>query len=312
MVLSPEEAAKAIKGGRLRGPVQVSGRLDLTDFIEEQLPAGLQCYELDATNSRLTSLPADLRIDGRLVLNNCLGLTELPEGLSAGSISLRNCSSLWALPENLSTWFLDLTGCARFEFWPKHGTIHHGALILRGCVGLRSLPPWLGRLSQLDLAGCVQLREIPNGLTVSSWVDIGGTGITALPPSMAGAPLRWRGVRVDERIAFHPEQLTAQEALAEKNAERRRVMIERMGYLRFAQEAKAKIMDEDKDRGGTRQLLLIDLEADEPLVGLSCSCPSTGRRYLLRVPPKMKTCHQAAAWMAGFDDPAKYHPEIET
>ena len=119
-------------------------------------------------------------------------------------------------------------------------------------------------------------------------------------------------MRVDERIAFHPEQLRAQEALTEKNAERRRVMIERMGYLRFAQEAKAKILDEDKDRGGTRQLLCINLEEDEPLVGLSCSCPSTGRQYLLRVPPTMKTCHQAAAWMAGFDDPANYHPEIET
>jgi hypothetical protein len=26
----------------------------------------------------------------------------------------------------------------------------------------------------------------------------------------------------------------------------------------------------------------------------------------------MKTCHQAAAWMAGFDDPALYSPKIET
>jgi hypothetical protein len=219
---------------------------------------------------------------------------------------------LVALPEELSTWFLDLTGCARFETWPQHGTIHHGSLILRGCIGIKTLPGWIGRLAQLNLADCAQLRTIPEGITVTSWVDIGGTSITNLPPGMAGAALRWRGVRVNTRIAFHPEQLTAKEALAERNAEVRRVMIERMGYLRFAQEAKAKVLDNDQDVGGPRQLLSIDLKEDEPLVGLSCQCPSTGRQYFLRVPPRMKTCHQAAAWMAGYDDPSLYRPTIET
>ena len=312
MFLSPEEAGEAIRSGRIHGPLRVSGRLDLTKFDRESLPDGLHCYELDASGSQLTSLPADLRIDGRLVLDGSPALARLPAGLTAGSVSLRNCPSLVALPENLSTWFLDLTGCSRFETWPARATIHHGALILRNCIGVRSLPTWVGRLSQLDIAGCVQLRSIPDNISVSSWLDIGGTGVTCLPPGLAGASLRWRGVRVDERIAFHPEQLTAQEALAEKNAERRRVMIERMGYLRFATEAKAKILDEDKDRGGARQLLSIDLREDEPLVGLSCRCPSTGRQYLLRVPPTMKTCHQAAAWMAGFDEPSLYRPRIET
>jgi len=312
MVLSPEEAGEAIRSGRLRGPVEVPGRLDLSNFTGDHLPAGLHCYELDATGSHLSRLPVDLRIDGRLVLDNARRLASLPEGLTAGSISLRNCPMLRALPERINTWFLDMTGCSQFETWPKDGTIHHGSLILRGCVGVCSLPAWIGRLSQLDVAGCVQLREIPESISVTSWVDIGGAGVTCLPSRLAGASLRWRGVRVNERIAFHPEQLTAAEALAEKNAEVRRVMIERMGYLRFAREAKAKILDEDKDRGGARQLLSIDLREDEPLVGLSCHCPSTGRQYLLRVPPTMKTCHQAAAWVAGFDDSSLYRPHIET
>jgi|GEM_PF-5634718 len=50
----------------------------------------------------------------------------------------------------------------------------------------------------------------------------------------------------------------------------------------------------------------------EHLVGLNCRCPSTGREYLLRVPPMTKTCHEAAAWIAGFDDPRDYHPDQET
>ena len=216
------------------------------------------------------------------------------------------------LPEGLSTWFLDLTGCQRFATWPAKGVIHHGSLILRNCASLSRLPGWIGRLAHLDVAGCNQLAEIPDGISVSSWVDIGGARITSLPPSLRGAALRWRGVRVDERIAFHPEELTAKDALAERNAEVRRVMIERMGYLRFAKEAQAKILNEDRDPGGPRQLLSIDLHEDEALVGLSCICPSTQRQYFLRVPPTMKTCCQAAAWVAGFDDPRLYHPQIET
>ena len=312
MVVSSAEASAMIRSGRARGPLEVTGRLDLTKFEEQSLPAGLHCYELDASGSQLTSLPEDLHIDGRLVLDNCAALASLPAGLAAGSISLRNCPLLEALPENLSTWFLDLTGCQRFARWPAKGAVHHGSLILRNCLSLASLPAWLGRLANLDVAGCTQLGEIPNGVSVSGWVDIGGAGITALPPSLQGTALRWRGVRVNERIAFHPEQLTAAEALAERNAEVRRVIIERMGYLRFAKEAKTIVLDQDQDCGGPRQLLTIDLREDEPLVGLACVCPSTRRQYFLRVPPAMKTCQQAAAWVAGFDDPTLYHPQIET
>jgi len=310
--ISAEDAAKAIRAGRSLNGVRITGRLDLKEFKGEYLPSGLHCYDLDASGTELTQLPSDLKIDSRILLDNCQNLTELPEGFTAGSISLRNCNSLRALPEGLSTWFLDMTACSLFETWPKHGTIHKGSLILRNCVGLRTLPDWLGKLSQLSVAGCVQLSEIPEGTEVSSWVDIGGSGIKRLPNSLQGAPLRWRGIRINERIAFQPELLTAKEALAEKNAESRRVIIERMGYLRFATEAGAKVLDEDTDAGGKRQLLQIELREDEPLVGLACFCPSTARQYFLRVPPKMKTCHQAAAWMAGYDNPSLYSPKIET
>jgi hypothetical protein len=311
-MVTAEQAGEAIRAGRQLGPVRLPGRLDLTKFDGKHLPSGLHCYELDASGSHLTCLPQDIRVDGRLVLDNCMALTVLPEGLTTGSISLRNCPLLQALPENLSTWFLDLTGCQQFATWPRHGTIHHGALILRDCVGIKSLPAWLGRLGQLDVAGCVQLRDISEGVSISGWLDVGGTGISSLPPSLQEAALRWRGVRINKRIAFRPEELTAKEALSERNAEVRRVMIERMGYLRFAKEARAKVLDEDRDGGGLRQLLSINLQEDEPLVGLACHCPSTRRQYFLRVPPTMKTCHQAAAWMAGFDDPALYRPQIET
>ncbi|MEQ8791331.1 MAG: hypothetical protein RIC55_34030 [Pirellulaceae bacterium] len=309
--LSAEEARDFLLRGK-KGAIQVDGLIDLREAKLERLSATITCHDLDASGSALESLPDDIHVESRLVLNDCAKLESLPAGLECGSISLRNCGYLAALPEGLSTWFLDLTDCRRFSRWPAKGAVHRGILRLRNCIEVQSLPPWLGLLGQLDLAGCVQLNEVPDGVRVSSWIDVGGTNISGLPASLSGAPLRWRGVAVDERIAFHPETLSATEIIAEPNAERRRVMIERMGYLRFAEDAGASVLDNDEDAGGQRQLLRIELEGDEPLVGLSCFCPSTHRQYFLRVPPTTKTCHQAAAWMAGYDDAKLYKPVQET
>lgn len=106
--------------------------------------------------------------------------------------------------------------------------------------------------------------------------------------------------------------ITAQQILAETNAEKRRVMLERMGYEKFLTDAKAEILDEDRDTGGPRKLLKVPMEGDEDLVCVSVVCPSTDRQYVLRVPPTVLTCHQAAAWVAGFDNPDDYKPLAET
>jgi hypothetical protein len=143
-------------------------------------------------------------------------------------------------------------------------------------------------------------------------VDIAGTRIRSLPASMAGTPLRWRGVPVDERIAFRPETITSDEILAETNAERRRVLLERMGYETFLSKAQAEVLDHDTDPGGERRLLRVAMGRDEALVCVAVFCPSTGRQYVIRVPPATASCHQAAAWIAGFDDPDQYRPLVET
>lgn len=290
----------------------MAGRLDLTHTELTSLPPDLRCYELDARGSKLRSLPKRLEVESRLILDACAELRELPEGLTAGAMSLRECRSLHALPEGIETWFLDLTDCSRFERWPATGNIHSGRVRLRNCIELRTLPDWLGRLASLDLAGCVGLTEVPASLEITGFIDVGGTNIERLPKSLAQVPLHWRSVPIDHRIAFEPSRLTAQEVLAESNAEIRRVMIERMGYLRFVEESRAKELDADTDPGGARRLLSVALEEDEPLVGLACQCPSTGHQYFLRVPPHVTSCHQAAAWLAGFDDPSLYNPAIET
>jgi hypothetical protein len=233
-------------------------------------------------------------------------LTTLPAGLKVGSLMLRECTSLRALPEDLDVFFLDIPGCVRLTAFPTRGPAKLGRLNMRGCTQLRALPPWLKRVSQLDVSGCPNLEALPEDLHISSWLDLAHTSLQSLPASLQGVQLRWRGILIDERIAFRPETITAQEVLDQRNTEVRRVLLEQPGYQAFLEQANADLLDQDQDPGGIRRLLRVPLGSDEPLVCLDVHCPSTGRQYLLRVPPAMRSCHQAAAWIAGFD----YHAEL--
>lgn len=276
------------------------------------LPAGLRCHELHAHDSAFTELPDDIEVEFRLDLRDSKHLTRLPDWLSVGTLVLRGCTALERLPEGLEVTFLDLEGCTKLKRWPRAMTLHCGHLNLTRCTGLTTLPPGATDLARLDLRDCVRITKLPPGLTVRSWLDVAGSGLTGLPRSLSDARLRWRGVVVNERIAFRPETITVEGILAERNAEVRRVMLERVGFEWFFDRAKAEVLDADRDAGGERKLLRIKLSGDENLVCVSLSCPSTGRRYVLRVPPKTKTCRKAAAWLAGFDNPDDYAPLIET
>jgi hypothetical protein len=289
--------------------------LNLAGQTNVELPARLKCYELNLAQTDIRRLSADLSVAMRLDLRGCDRLEALPEGLTVGTLNLRGCTNLRALPERLSVWFLDLAGCWAFDAWPREANIRAGRLQLRGCTALTSLPPYLERLSALDVCDCPNLRALPAELVVTGWLDLARSGLVdeaSLPPGLARTQLRWAGINVDRRIAFHPEQIHVDEVLQETNAERRRALLDRYGYGRFLQNAEAETLDEDVDAGGPRQLLRVKLTGDEDLVALSCFCPSTGRQYMIRVPPTMNGCHRAAAWMAGFDDPDAYQPLRET
>ena len=278
----------------------------------DTLPAGISCCTLEARGAGLTRITEPLEVEYKLDLRDNIHLRALPAGLRVPSLVLSGCTSLVELPEGLAVYFLDLAGCTYFERWPVQGSMSLGRLNLRGCERLTYLPPWIRDISQLDVSGCARLLELPDDLHVSGWIDIAGTPLKRLPAASSGVEIRWRGVPVDDRIAFHPETIAAAEVLAEPNVERRRVLLERCGYERFLRETDSQLLDTDADRGGERRLFRVPLLRDEDLVCLAVHCPSTGHRYLLRVPPTMRTCRQAAAWVAGFDDPDRYQPAVET
>jgi hypothetical protein len=255
------------------------------------LPAGLRCYELEARGTGLTTLPAGLQVGYRIDLSDSPYLTHLPAGLKTGVLILRNCLQLTALPEELAVYFLNVAGCEALAHWPASAAVEVGCADLRGCRSLHTLPAHLHNLA---------------------WIDLADSGVTELPRGLADVGLRWRGIPVEPRIVFHPETITAADVLYESNAERRRIVLERMGYEAFLTQSSAEVLDTDRDPGGQRRLLRVPIPGDEPLVCLAVRCPSTWRQYMLRVPPATRTCRQAAAWIAGFDNPDDYAPLVET
>ena len=290
-------------------------RIEDMTGVDDLLPANLTAYELSLVGTDVTRLPPGLTVRNKLDLSNCSFLEELPDGFRTGSLGLRGCTALKELRPNLDVWFLDLSGCWALERWPDSARVRGGHLALPGCVALQSLPESLGRLAGLDVRECPQLSALPTGLEVTGWIDLAHCGLLengSLPASIGTPEIRWGRVPIDDRIAFRPESITTEEVLAEKNAERRRVLIDRYGYGRLMSDLNATVLDADTDPGGERQLLQVVFEDDEDLVAMSCHCPSTGRQYVIRVPPATKTCHQAAAWIAGFDDPSDYRPLSET
>ncbi len=313
MLCEPSAAADLILSGNAPPGLQVDGKLNLAGKSKlHQLPAGLTCYELNASGTSLVSLPDDLSVECALELEGCRRLQSLPANLKVGTLNVANCTNLEALPERLDVWFLNVSGCTKLTQFPQRATIAHGSLNVNGCLSLVALPDYLTDFGTLDIGNCPQLTTLSPRLQISSWIEIAGSGLKSLPPHLQHVGIRWRGVLIDQTTAFFPEQLQAPTVLKEPNAERRRVMIERMGVDRFMREAGTERLHADRDPGGPRELLRVPMQGDEDIVCLSVNCPSTGRHYLLRVPPTMKTCRQAAAWMAGFDDDKLYQPVKET
>jgi hypothetical protein len=238
------------------------------------------------------------------------GMEVLPPGVRAKSV-MELSRSRWLREigeQDLSV--LNLSGCERLEYLPGYLRAHR--LTLTGCTSLK-WQDWADvHVGTLELQDCTQIRTVPEWLTAGS-IDVANSGLRAMPEHLKGKSITWRGVEVDERIAFRPEAIEAKEVLREENSERRRVMLERVGWERFFAEVKPKIIHRDRDPGGERLLMEFRFENDrETAVVLAVQCPSTGRKYFIRVPPERETCHAAAAWIAGFDDEEEYEPVVET
>jgi len=115
----------------------------------------------------------------------------------------------------------------------------------------------------------------------------------------------WHGQSVPENIILQPNALTVDSALKEHHPEIRRAIIERIGLEPFT---RGRMPFKSTSKG---KLYRIILDYDEPLVVLEVTCPSTGKRHYLRIPPRIQSVKRAVAWT--FDkDTLEYRPNIET
>jgi hypothetical protein len=297
--------------------ISVGGNVTLRRVRIEALPESWRFTgDLTLRGARkLRALPQRIHVPGNLDLADCTALETLPAGLTVGgNLILRGCTALRALPDGLRiAGRLNLRGCVALTSLGKALNIQNSATNGESSATPASSQTQSRRGSRavaaLDIRDCSALEELPDDLRVAGPIDVAGSAVRDLPKTVAISRLLWRGVLVPPEVVFHPERLDPLRILSEENAEIRRVMLERAGLEAILARAGAKTVDSDTDAGGERRLIHIKRLKH---VYLLCRCPSTAREYLLRIPPAMQTCRQAAAWTAGFDDPDKYRPILET
>jgi hypothetical protein len=120
------------------------------------------------------------------------------------------------------------------------------------------------------------------------------------------------GVHVPAHVIEQPETITVSEIESERNAEVRRVMIERYGQAEYLKDSGAEQVHSD-EFGVLYRKPIAD---DEPLVMVkvvnSTSEPDgTFKDYFLRVPPTVKTAREAVAWTFEKEADA-YAPAAQT
>ena len=140
------------------------------------------------------------------------------------------------------------------------------------------------------------------------------------------------GVAVTEQIVMRPETITLAQIAAEKNAEVRRIMVERYGYEKYLRESDAKLIDScaaDHAMPGLRTAKLWSI-GDITMLDVLNSTPEPDgsvKRYVIPVDGTLyggkagRTCHAASAstWrMRGdktklaFARPEDYAPAFES
>ena len=107
----------------------------------------------------------------------------------------------------------------------------------------------------------------------------------------------FNGVSVDEQIIMKPETQTIEQIREEQNEEVKRIRIERYGWDRYFDKIGAKLVDSRSNGVEGNKEYLFTSEQDG-MTALMCICPSTGKEFVLEVPPTTKKCKEAQTWLS--------------
>jgi internalin A len=111
------------------------------------------------------------------------------------------------------------------------------------------------------------------------------------------------GVILPEKYGqIHSDLWQAQWLLEERNAELKRILIQKIGYDRICQQLQAVELDSWQEY----TLLKIDKADVEPIYLLKMTCPSTGHIHALRVPPNVRSALEAIRWVNWDIEPEEF------
>lgn len=124
------------------------------------------------------------------------------------------------------------------------------------------------------------------------------------------------GVVVPKYVVSAPDRIDIGAIDAERNAEVRRILVERFGAERLVREGGAELVHEDATGRLWRRPLPEATWPEQPVVMVevvnSTPEPDGSRKtYFLRVPPDTRTARAAVAWTFGMSE-AEYQPVRET
>ncbi|NJL23681.1 MAG: leucine-rich repeat domain-containing protein [Leptolyngbyaceae cyanobacterium SM1_3_5] len=156
---------------------------------------------------------------------------------------------------------------------------------------LTQLPPEVGQLQNLKT------------------LDLGNNPIQDLSAlanhSNPGLKVSCWGVTLPCQYWTHLSEWKTEWLLTERNAEVRKVLIEKIGYDRICQELKPLELDSWHEY----TLLKIVYDVDIELIHLlKMTCPSTGHIHVLRVPP-VTSAREAIRWANWDVDPEAFAAE---
>jgi hypothetical protein len=124
----------------------------------------------------------------------------------------------------------------------------------------------------------------------------------------------WEGLQIPRRIAAkESERARLQVLVRTPNRERRRLLLDRIGYERFLDIADAKLVQQDDYGKLWRTTLAIDGEQLRVVEVVNSTEEPDGsrKRYWLRVPPETRTARAGVAWT--FDvSPDEYELAVQS
>jgi hypothetical protein len=220
---------------------------------------------------------------------------------------------VWALSHACGYGSQDADWLSWFAFWSKEAGLKCG----RQLYGLRAVNEACGWWWPFENV-CI-VTDRPAEIHFDAADRLHSAAAPALRYRDGFGVYAWRGRRVERGVVAEP--VTVGRIERERNAEIRRILVERYGAPNYVRDAGATEIAADE----WGVLYRKDQEGDEPIYVVKVICATTGQDYFLGVDPAAyggragmnARAAVASTWRRGdnslaFKSPEEYSPEVET